>query len=90
MDALTRSLALELALRNIRVNAVSPGAIDTPIINKTGISAAQALALRQRQEINIPMHRYGRPEEVAQVILAQAESSYVTGSVWRVDGGVDS
>ncbi len=90
MDAATRSLALELAPRKIRVNVVAPGAIDTPIIQKTGLDDQQIKELRVRQEANIPMHRYGNPEEVAQVILGQAESTYVTGSIWRVDGGVDT
>ncbi len=90
LDAATRSLALELAPRKIRVNVVAPGAIDTPIIQKLGLDDQQIKELRKRQEADIPMHRYGDPEEVAQVILAQAESTYVTGSVWRVDGGVDT
>jgi len=90
IDAITRSLAIELAPRNIRVNAVSPGAIDTPIINKLGLSEEVIGQVKAQMEATIPMHRYGRPEEVAQVIVAQAEASYVTGSIWSVDGGIDA
>jgi len=90
VDAFTKSLALELAPQNVRINAVSPGAIDTPIITKLGLSEEQIIAIKEHQETLIPMHRFGRPEEVAQVILAQLESTYVTGSIWSVDGGVDA
>lgn len=90
MDAFSRSLALELAPQNIRVNTVSPGAIDTPIFSKMGLDENQITSIRAHVENTIPMHRYGRPEEVAQVILAQAEATYVTGAVWAVDGGVDA
>lgn len=90
LDALTRSLAIELAPKNIRVNAVSPGAIDTPIINKLGLDEETIKQVKAQMEMLIPMHRYGRADEVAQVIFAQAESSYVTGSIWNVDGGVDA
>jgi len=90
MDAFTRSLALELADKKIRVNAVSPGAIDTPILRKLGITEEAMNAIRAQQEATIPMRRYGTPEEVAQVIVAQLESTYVTGSIWSVDGGVDA
>ncbi len=89
LDSLTRSLALELAPRKIRINIVSPGAIDTPIFTKVGLSKEKAALLRSKREILIPLSRYGNPEEVAAVIAAQAESTYVTGSVWKVDGGVD-
>jgi NAD(P)-dependent dehydrogenase (short-subunit alcohol dehydrogenase family) len=88
VDAYTRTLAKELAPKGIRVNAVAPGAIDTPILNKTGLSPEQLQALKKIQENNIPLSRYGQPEEVAQVIVAMIESSYVTGAIWRVDGGV--
>lgn len=90
LEAFCRCLALELAPRKIRVNSVAPGAIDTPIIKKTGLSAEEIGWLRERQEANIPLHRYGTPEEVAQVIVAQAEAVYVTGAVWTVAGGVDA
>ncbi|MDP2105760.1 MAG: SDR family oxidoreductase [Desulfobulbaceae bacterium] len=44
--------------------------------------------MKKNQEHNIPMGRYGEPEEVAKVILSMVESSYVTGTIWRVDDGV--
>jgi NAD(P)-dependent dehydrogenase (short-subunit alcohol dehydrogenase family) len=90
IDAFSRSLALELAPQNIRVNVVSPGAIDTPIISKLGLDENQIGAIKAHVESTIPMQRYGRPEEVAQVIFAQVEATYVTGAIWAVDGGIDA
>ncbi len=90
IEALTRSLALELAPRGVRVNAVSPGAIDTPIVHKLGIPEDEIPALLTHQAAAIPLKRLGKPEEVAEVIFAQATASYVTGAVWKVDGGVDA
>jgi len=90
MDAFSRSLALELAPQNIRVNVISPGAIDTPLISKLGLDESQIEAIKAHVESTIPMKRYGRPEEVAQVIFAQVAATYVTGAIWAVDGGVDA
>lgn len=90
MDSFTRSLARELAPQGIRVNCISPGAIDTPLITKLGLDQQQISAIKAQQEEIIPLGRYGLPDEVAHVILAQIEASYVTGSVWSVDGGVDA
>lgn len=90
MDAFSRSLALELAPQNIRVNVISPGAIDTPLISKLGLEEKQIEAIKAHVESTIPMKRYGRPEEVAQVIFAQVAATYVTGAIWAVDGGVDA
>jgi len=88
LEAATRSLAVELAPKKIRVNAVAPGAIDTPLAAKTGRSKKELLQRRAMLEQIIPLQRYGKPEEVAQVACAQLEATYVTGSVWCVDGGV--
>jgi NAD(P)-dependent dehydrogenase (short-subunit alcohol dehydrogenase family) len=81
--SLVHSLADELAADGIRVNAVSPGQIDTPIM------AAAKEALPGHYERRIMLGRYGQPEEVASVIrfLLSREASYVTGTEIVVDGG---
>ncbi|WLE98237.1 MAG: SDR family oxidoreductase [Candidatus Electrothrix communis] len=89
LEATTRSLALELAPKKIRVNAVSPGAIDTPLAGKSGRSKEELDARKAILEQIIPLQRYGKAEEVAQVVWAQLEATYVTGSIWVVDGGAD-
>ena len=90
VEAFTRTLALELAPKNVRINAVAPGAIDTPIFSKMGLTQEQQAMLAEQHKASIPMGRLGSPQEVAQVVVAQLESTYVTGSVWTVDGGVDA
>lgn len=83
--ALTEALAGELAQFNIRVNCVSPGVIDTPMVDsvKSDPKAIEGILAR------VPLHRMGKPEEVAELVafLASDESSYMTGAVVVVDGG---
>lgn len=76
----TRSIALEYATRNIRVNAICPGFIDTPILGDTDRSALIEAT---------PMKRLGKPEEIAKAVLflASDDSSFMTGSALVVDGG---
>ncbi len=90
IEAATKSLSLELAPFGVRVNAVSPGAIDTPIITKLGIDEDTQAAVKTQQEATIPMRRFGRAEEVAEVISSQLASTYTTGAIWCVDGGVNA
>jgi 3-oxoacyl-[acyl-carrier protein] reductase len=84
INAFTRALAVELASRNVTVNAIAPGFIETDmseaVRNKAGDMIKKV----------IPMRRLGQPEDIARVavFLASADSSYVTGQVLTVDGGL--
>jgi len=82
--ALTKSLAKELASRNINVNAVAPGFIETPM------TAKLPEAYKKQMLDNIPMGKFGSPEDVAKVclFLASPDSDYMTGQVIVVDGGM--
>jgi len=83
--ALTKTLALELAPYNIRVNAISPGAIDTPMAAST---KDDPKILEQTLAV-IPLHRMGKAEEVSNLVLflVSDASSYITGSTIIIDGG---
>ena len=83
LDAMTKSLAMELQDRGILVNSVAPGFIDTKMTGELP-DDVKALVLGQ-----IPLKRMGRPEEVAEVVAFLAtKASYVTGSVIHVNGGL--
>jgi NAD(P)-dependent dehydrogenase (short-subunit alcohol dehydrogenase family) len=84
---LTKSAALEYAARNIRVNAVCPGLIWTPMADQM-VAAGQGDALAGMTQM-IPMGRHGKPEEIADAVLwlSSSTSSYVTGQSISVDGG---
>jgi cis-4-hydroxycyclohexanecarboxylate dehydrogenase len=80
---LTRSVALTYARQGIRANCVSPGYVDTPLLNKLPEATRQDMLLRQ------PIGRLGRPEEIAQVVafLASDRASIITGACINADGG---
>jgi len=82
---MTEALAVELASYNIRVNAIAPGAIETPMSE----AAKQDPKLMDQTLSKIPMARMGRPEEVSDLVLflASGRSSYITGSTVIIDGG---
>ena len=81
---LTKSLAQEIASRNITVNAIAPGFIDTDM------TAALSDELKQNMLGHIPLKRFGKPEDVAAAVkfLASEEAGYITGAVLNVNGGM--
>ncbi len=84
--ALTRSLACEWASRGIRVTAVAPGYVRTPMVAELERAGKMDLAAVRRR---VPMGRMARPDEIARAVrfLASAQTGYITGSVLTVDGG---
>jgi NAD(P)-dependent dehydrogenase (short-subunit alcohol dehydrogenase family) len=84
-----RTWTTDLKHRGIRVNAISPGTIDTPGLNNLLASGEAGEQRRKMVASAIPLGRFGRPDEVAQavVFLASDESSYITGAEIFVDGG---
>jgi NAD(P)-dependent dehydrogenase (short-subunit alcohol dehydrogenase family) len=87
LRSMVRSLARELLPRRVRVNAVSPGPIDTGILERT-LPAASAKATRERMQGTNPMQRFGRPEEVATAVAFLGfDATFTTGAELVVDGG---
>jgi NAD(P)-dependent dehydrogenase (short-subunit alcohol dehydrogenase family) len=84
-----RTWTTDLKSRRIRVNAVSPGAIDTPGLNELWASSETGEQRRKMISTNVPLGRFGTPDEIARavVFLASDDSSYVTGTELFVDGG---
>lgn len=90
--SMARTLSGELIGRGIRVNAVSPGPVSTPIYGKMGLPADQLEGLSQHIASQIPVGRFGNPIEIAKAVvhLASSESSFTVGSELVVDGGMSN
>ena len=89
LRSLARTLAADLAPRRIRVNAVSPGLTQTPILARTGMPEAEQEAFGKQVSEQTPLGRAGEPDEIAAavVFLAGQNASYVNGAELAVDGG---
>jgi len=87
--SLTRTMALDFAMDGIRVNAIAPGAIDTPMLQRSFARHADPEPVREASRSRHAMKRFGRAEEVAEAALhlASDASSFTTGTVMVVDGG---
>jgi NAD(P)-dependent dehydrogenase (short-subunit alcohol dehydrogenase family) len=90
--SLIRTLSGELISRGIRVNAVSPGPISTPLYGKLGLPEADLKSVAASIESQVPVRRFGKPSEVAQAIvfLASDESAFTVGSELLIDGGMSN
>lgn len=87
-----RTFAAELAPRGIRVNTISAGPIDTPILGKIGLKQEEIAMVAERAASLVPLGRVGQADEMARAALffACADSSYTTGAELFVDGGLAS
>ena len=88
--SLGRTLAAELSPRGIRVNVVSPGLIETPLVGKLGLSPDEVEAFGAQVVQQTPLGRAGKPEEIAATVafLASGDASYFTGADLIADGGM--
>ena len=85
--AMSRELGVEFALRGVRVNALCPGPVDTPLLRE--LFAADPVQARRRL-VHVPMGRFARADEIANAVLflASDESTYVNATAFMVDGGI--
>jgi len=86
-----RTWTADLKARKIRVNALSPGPIDTPIFGKAGLTEEQAAGFKDSLATQVPLGRIGHADEIAKpaLFLASDDSSYITGIELTVDGGLN-
>ena len=93
LSALTRAMALELAPRGIRVNAVLPGAIESDMLRAGFERGGDAAAARERLVTSTPLRRVGKPSDIAALILFLADAdraAFITGQEFVADGGVSA
>ncbi|MGK0212159.1 MAG: NAD(P)-dependent dehydrogenase (short-subunit alcohol dehydrogenase family) [Polaribacter sp.] len=91
LNSFTRTAATELAPRKIRVNAINPGPVSTPIYGKTGMAEEQINGFAEALQNRIPLKRFGQPEDIAKLVsfLASDDASFITGSEYNIDGGIN-
>jgi len=92
LRSLARTLSAELISRGVRVNAVSPGPITTPLLGKLGWTEADLKARVDHLQSQVPARRWGNPSEIAQavVFLASDEAAFTVGSEFVIDGGMSN
>lgn len=87
---LAKTLSASLVERGIRVNAISPGPVETAILGRTGMSEEELKQTREWIQGQVPLKRFGKPEEIAEAVLylCSGASSFVVGSDIVIDGGM--
>jgi NAD(P)-dependent dehydrogenase (short-subunit alcohol dehydrogenase family) len=90
LNSYTRTAATELAGRKIRVNAINPGPVATPIFGKAGLPEEQLQGFAQAMQNRIPLKRFGQPAEIAKLaaFLASDDAAFITGAEINIDGGI--
>lgn len=88
--SLARTLSGELVAQGVRVNVVSPGPVETPIYGKLGLPADAVKGMAEQIQAQIPLGRFGKPEEIAATVLhlASPESAFIVGTEIIADGGM--
>jgi NAD(P)-dependent dehydrogenase (short-subunit alcohol dehydrogenase family) len=87
--AMSRELGVEFARQGIRINALCPGPVNTPLLAELFASDSERA---QRRMVHVPMGRFGEPEEIAAAVafLASDDASFVTANTFIVDGGISA
>ena len=88
--SLAKTLSADLLPRGVRVNVVSPGPVTTPILDRMGLPEDQTRAIKDRITEQVPLRRFGHPDEIAAAVLylSSGESAFVVGTELVVDGGM--
>ena len=88
--SLAKTLSAELLGRGVRVNVISPGPVQTPIYRRLGVPADQLAGIAARILAQIPLKRFGTPEEIASAVLylSSTESAFIVGTELVIDGGM--
>ena len=91
LHAIVKVGATELAPKKIRVNAVSPGPVNTPLFGKVGLDEASLQGFAAAMQQRVPLKRFGASEDVAKLVafLASDDASFITGAEYVIDGGVN-
>ena len=84
---LTKAMSAELAERNIRVNAICPGPVDTPMMESEIQWFPNPEEVRKQAVDRVPLKRWASPEEIADAIVYLAGATFATGAAWSIDGG---
>lgn len=87
---LAKTLSADLLQRGIRVNVVSPGPVATPILDRMGLPEEQTRQIRDQITEQVPLKRFGHPDEIAAAVLylSSSESAFVVGTELVIDGGM--
>ena len=87
---LAMTMSADLIPKGIRVNSISPGPVETPLLNRAGLSAEQLKATKDWIKTQVPLKRFAKPDEIAEAVLylCSPASGFVVGTDLLIDGGM--